>query len=308
MKKLLAVLMIFAVLMTSVCMLQGCGENDDPTEPPSQSESSDETDPTKETYADVDLKELEKDYPKDIKYDTEHEVGYQLDMPQKGDEIAVIHTSMGDITIRLFRENAPKTVENFVELAKKGEYNDVPFHRVINDFMIQTGDTTNGDGTGGATYNGEILPDEFCDKLFNIRGSVSMANSGRDTNSSQFFINQTKPEATSSWDELEDSWEYIYEGICAYFNTDSFISFAAYYGSSCYNPNLVSDEIKELYNKNGGNPHLDGAFNAVDRGHTVFGQVIDGMDVVDSIAAVEVDENSKPKTDITIKSVEITQY
>ncbi len=249
-----------------------------------------------------------EEYPKDIKHDAEHEVGYQLDEPEKGDEIAVIHTTMGDITLRLFRENAPNTVENFVQLAQSGQYDGVPFHRVIDDFMIQTGDITNGDGTGGITYNNEILYDEFCDKLFNIRGAVSMANNGRDTNSSQFFINQTPPEALASWEDLEASWEYMYEGICTYYDTDSFVAFAAYYGSACFNPDFMSDEVKALYEEYGGNPHLDGLFNVFDRGHTVFAQVIEGMDVVDSIAAVETDENDCPVEEITITSIEITTY
>ena len=114
-------------------------------------------------------------------------VGYQLDMPQKGEEIAIMHTSMGDISIRFFPEAAPKAVENFKTHAKDGYYDGLTFHRVINDFMIQGGDP-NGDGTGGDSIWGEPFEDEFSDTLFNIRGSLSMANSGPDTNGSQFFI------------------------------------------------------------------------------------------------------------------------
>ena len=302
MKKIISLLLAGTMLISTMIAMSGCGSEttNEPTDADTETQGT--------TYADVDLDELMENYPKDINYDDEHEVGYQLEKPQDGEQIAILHTSMGDITMRLFPENAPNTVTNFVELAKSGAYDNVPFHRVIDDFMIQTGDITNGDGTGGKTYNGEILYDEFCDKLFNIRGSVAMANSGRDTNGSQFFINQTKPEALSDWSSLKASWEYMYEGICSYYNTDSFIAFVAYYGSNLFNPDLLSDEVKALYEANGGNPHLDGYYNYVDRGHTVFAQVIDGMDIVDAIAGVEVDDSSKPTTEVLIKTVEITTY
>lgn len=119
-------------------------------------------------------------------------VGYQLDMPQKGEEIAIMHTSMGDISIRFFPEAAPKAVENFKTHAKDGYYDGLTFHRVINDFMIQGGDP-NGDGTGGDSIWGEPFEDEFSDTLFNIRGSLSMANSGPDTNGSQFLSIRRRP-------------------------------------------------------------------------------------------------------------------
>ena len=77
----------------------------------------------------------------------------QLDRPQKGETIAVMHTSLGDISIRLFPDKAPKTVENFVTHAKNGYYDGLKFHRVINDFMIQGGDPR-GNGTGGESIWG----------------------------------------------------------------------------------------------------------------------------------------------------------
>ncbi|MBR3972302.1 MAG: peptidylprolyl isomerase [Ruminococcus sp.] len=126
----------------------------------------------------------------EIKKDTENKIGYQLESPKSGDDIAIIHTSKGDITMRFFPENAPKAVENFISLAKEGKYDGTIFHRVINNFMIQTGDYENGNGTGGKSIWGNAFEDEFCDTLYNIRGSVSMANSGINTNGSQFFINQ----------------------------------------------------------------------------------------------------------------------
>ena len=110
-----------------------------------------------------------------VKHDTENKIGYQLEMPKDGEEIAILHTSMGDITWRFFPEHAPKAVENFITLAKEGKFNNIIFHRVINDFMIQGGDYENQNGTGGKSIWGSSFEDEFVDTLYNIRGSVSMA-------------------------------------------------------------------------------------------------------------------------------------
>jgi cyclophilin family peptidyl-prolyl cis-trans isomerase len=102
--------------------------------------------------------------------------------------IANIKTNMGDIEIELFPEEAPKTVENFVELAKKEYYNGVIFHRVIDNFMIQGGDPT-GTGRGGESAWGGKFKDEFSPKLtFDKPGLLAMANAGPGTNGSQFFI------------------------------------------------------------------------------------------------------------------------
>jgi cyclophilin family peptidyl-prolyl cis-trans isomerase len=96
---------------------------------------------------------------------------------------AVMHTNHGDITIELFDEDAPKTVENFKKLAGDNFYNGVIFHRVIKDFMVQGGDPT-GTGRGGPGYTFE---DEFNDNKI-VRGALAMANAGPNTNGSQFFI------------------------------------------------------------------------------------------------------------------------
>ena len=94
-----------------------------------------------------------------------------------------MHTNHGAIELELFPDDAPKTVENFVKLAKDGFYDGVIFHRVIPDFMIQGGDPT-GTGTGGPGYQFE---DEFNDHKV-VRGALAMANAGPNTNGSQFFI------------------------------------------------------------------------------------------------------------------------
>jgi len=107
---------------------------------------------------------------------------------QKGKEIVVIETNMGTIELSLFRAEAPKAVANFEGLAKKGYYNGVTFHRIIDKFMIQGGDPL-GTGSGGESIYGKDFEDEISPKLkFDRAGILAMANRGPNTNGSQFFI------------------------------------------------------------------------------------------------------------------------
>jgi len=114
----------------------------------------------------------------------------------------------------LFPDLAPETVKNFEELANQNKYNEVIFHRVIDDFMIQTGDFENGNGTGGYSYNGPgtKINDEFHDDLKNLRGALSMANSGPNTNGSQFFI--VNKEGGTNWlDGRHSVFGQVYDGM-----------------------------------------------------------------------------------------------
>jgi len=113
----------------------------------------------------------------------------QTALPKVGEEVAVISTDLGDITLKFFPEAAPKAVENFKTHAKAGYYDGVLFHRVIDGFMIQGGDPE-GTGRGGESIWHAAFEDEFSPALHNIPGAVSMANAGPNTNGSQFFINQ----------------------------------------------------------------------------------------------------------------------
>jgi cyclophilin family peptidyl-prolyl cis-trans isomerase len=149
---------------------------------------------------------------------------------------AKMTTSEGPITIELFDADAPKTVANFKELAGKGFYDGLIFHRVIRDFMIQGG-CPQGTGTGGPGYTFE---DEFNQHKV-VRGALAMANAGPNTNGSQFFL-VTTPEA----------------------------------------------------------PWLDGK-------HTVFGQITEGLDVVDKIEAKPTDARDRPTDDVIIETLEITE-
>ncbi len=225
--------------------------------------------------------------------------GSQLEMPEQGEEIAVMHTSMGDVYIRFFPEQAPKAVENFKTLAKSGYYDGLIFHRVINNFMVQGGDPT-GTGTGGESCWGSAFEDEFDASLGNLRGSLAMANSGVNTNGSQFFINQAKPntEAIAAERELYAQYEA----------SMSYNSFEEYYAAKMgLDPTKMTKEVLSVYEQQGGNMHLDGPLRT-EGGHTVFGQVFEGMDVVDAMAGVETDGSDKPLEDITIVSIEFINY
>ena len=181
------------------------------------------------------------------------------------EQVATIKTTMGDLKIKLFPEIAPKAVENFVKLAESGYYNGIIFHRVIPDFMIQGGDPT-GTGMGGESVWGSSFEDEFSDKAFNLKGALSMANAGPHTNGSQFFIVSASQTPANMLGQLEAAGYPV--------------------------------EIVEAYKENGGTPWLD------DR-HTVFGHVIEGMDIVDSIQNVKRGPQDKPVNDIVIESIEL---
>lgn len=216
-------------------------------------------------------KAYEKEIQKALKAD-------KKDFPQLSKDVTkdeakvLIKTSQGNITLKLFPKYAPLAVENFLQHAKDGYYNNLTFHRVINNFMIQSGDP-NGDGTGGESiWNGKDskkdkgngFANEISPYLYNIRGAIAMANAGADTNGSQFFINQNKDDQSKK------------------LSADHF-------------PKPIMDAYKA-----GGNPDLDGSY-------TVFGQVIDGMNVVDSISKVAVDGNDKPTKDVTVISVTVVK-
>ncbi len=203
----------------------------------------------------------------------------QFEEVKTGDKLAKIQTSMGDIMIKLFPEQAPKTVENFVEHAKNGYYDGLIFHRVIKDFMIQGGDPK-GNGTGGESIWGKAFDDEFNDQLYHFSGALSMANSGSNTNGSQFFIVQQKDGSSYQSSYFESLYNQLSK-------------------SKSRNKDFRhADYVKQKYQEVGGTPHLD-------QMHTVFGQVVEGMDVVHKIANTAVGKNDKPLEDVIINKIDI---
>lgn len=196
--------------------------------------------------------------------------GYpQMEQPQDADEIAIMHTSMGDLTLRFFPDIAPKAVENFTTHARDGYYDGVTFHRVIADFMIQGGDPK-GDGTGGESIWGGTFAYEISDQLYHFRGALAMAHSSLpDSNGSQFYIVQGS-EVNSSLASQMQAAKFPQKAI-------------------------------SYYQQVGGAPHLDG-------GYTVFGQLIDGFDTLESISTVPTNSSDMPLETITIDSFEFTTY
>ena len=193
----------------------------------------------------------------------------QTALPVAGDTVATIHTTKGTIKVKLFPEDTPKTFENFTTHAKNGYYDGIIFHRVIKDFMIQGG-APQGTGRGGESIWGHSFEDEFHPDLHNIRGALCMANAGPNTNGSQFFIVQC--------------------GTCDPRFLSQMEQMGVEYG--------FGPEVVENYKNLGGTPWLD--FK-----HSVFGQVFEGMDVVDDIATSPTGPQDKPVDAIKILSIDI---
>ncbi|WLR55774.1 peptidylprolyl isomerase [Mesobacillus subterraneus] len=236
---------IFAILFAMMVVLAGCGTADEKQEADEQKEET--TNAGQPGQAEEDL-----DYPQ-----ATAEV-------QDNERLVEMVTSMGTVKIKLFPEQAPKAVENFIKHSEDGYYEGIIFHRVIDGFMIQGGDP-NGTGMGGESIYDGPFEDEFSKELFNIRGALSMANSGPNTNGSQFFIVQNKELDASLPEKMKQ---------------------AGY-----------PEEVLKMY-ENGGTPHLDGR-------HTVFGQVVEGMDVVDKIAATPTAAGDKPEKDVVIEKINV---
>lgn len=199
----------------------------------------------------------------------------QLSEPKSGDTVAeIVVEGHGSIFVKFFEDEAPKAVENFVTHAENGYYDGLTFHRIIDNFMIQGGDPT-GTGMGGESIWEEPFEDEFNENLQPYRGSLCMANSGPDSNGSQFFIVQN----TDSYDEkFLDQTGFVYD-----------IEF--------------DDNAKKNYGEIGGTPWLYGM-------HTVFGQAYDGLDVLDQLASVEkIDPDTGiPAEEVVIETVRIFEY
>ncbi|WP_416183615.1 peptidylprolyl isomerase [Lactococcus raffinolactis] len=189
----------------------------------------------------------------------------QTDLENYTGTVATIHTNLGDLTVKLFDDVAPKTVKNFVELAEKGYYNGVIFHRIIRDFMIQGGDPT-GTGMGGESIYGEKFEDEFSENVFNIRGALSMANAGPNTNGSQFFIVQNENLPYDKSALVKGGWP---------------------------------EEIAEIYTA-GGTPHLDGRHTVFGQLANA-----ESFETLDRIAKEPTGSQDKPENDVEIISIDL---
>ncbi len=282
-----------AVVLSVVCAasLWGCQAKQEATTPsPSPTASPTETEEAPEGA------EAEKELPLTAPLAYGEIDLPQLTEPVAGETIAKLHTNFGVITLRFFPEDAPKAVENFLTHAKDGYYDGVLFHRVAKDFVIQGGDP-NGDGTGGESIFGAVFENETTPKLHHLRGALAMANSGPNTNGSQFYIVQNNDVGETMRIDLEEMQKTI-DQVIAEDEEGKFVTVGDVY----------PEKIIKSFLDNGGTPALDYRY-------TVFGQVIDGMDVVDAIAAVEITPSNpdapndgKPVQDVVIEKVEVTTF
>ncbi|QKS71320.1 peptidylprolyl isomerase [Paenalkalicoccus suaedae] len=263
-----------AIALSTLFVLAACG-NDAANEGTIEMDNTNNTNATEETNeatnSSNNASEEGNNEPTDDAMEEEIDLE-NLTYPQledtvaENEEEAIITTNYGEIRIKLFPDVAPLAVENFLTHAEEGYYDGLIFHRVIENFMIQGGDPT-GSGMGGESVFGESFEDEFDPSLAHFKGALSMANSGPNTNGSQFFIVQAGPDAVSA---------EMFEG-------------------SGFPQSTV-----DIYLEQGGTPHLD-------FGHTVFGHVIEGMDVVDDIAAVETGAADLPEEEVIIETIEVVE-
>ena len=187
----------------------------------------------------------------------------------------LIETSLGSMTLILYNET-PMHSENFIDLVKKGQYEDILFHRVINNFMIQSGDPgTRNSVKGQRVGSGDVaytIPAEFHPDLYHQKGALAAARQGdavnpaRASSGSQFYIVQGTVFTNDQLNQMEERHSHI----------------------------RFTDEQRKIYTTVGGTPHLDYSY-------TVFGRVIDGMETIDKIAAVATDQYDRPVEDIMVK-------
>lgn len=189
---------------------------------------------------------------------------------EKPETFIIIHTTMGDITAKLYNDT-PKHRDNFIKLVNEGWYEGSPFHRVINDFMIQGGGNADGRQDPGYTVEAEILPNHYHKK-----GALAAARMPDNVN----------PEKKSSGCQF-----YIVEGQVT---DEQYLN-----AISSKSGHKFTEEEKNAYKTIGGTPHLDG-------GYTVFGEVISGFDVIDKIAAVPTGRGDMPITPVTM-TIEILE-
>jgi len=235
------------------------------------------------------------------------------------DRIVLIETRLGNIKIRLYNDT-PRHRDNFLKLIKSGFYDSLLFHRVIKDFMIQGGDPTSrnakpgvvlGEGDAGYTLPSEILPNHF-----HVRGALAAAREGDETNptrrssGAQFYIVQgkkfTEEELTALETKITDfNFQQTAMRIAGRINdslkktdhtlpVDSLRKVVLAEAQKSYKQFHFSAEQKAVYEKTGGSPHLDGSY-------TIFGEVIEGLDVIEKISLLPSDRNNRPLQDLKMK-------
>ncbi len=251
----------------------------------------------------------------------------ELTVEDPKDAIVELTTSMGDVVLELFNDT-PQHRDNFLKLVKEGFYDGVLFHRVINEFMVQTGDPNSKNAPAGTQLGsgdpGYTIPAEIVyPKHYHKYGAVAAARTGDATNpekrssGSQFYIVTGKTRSERQLENMDA--KRINSEMQSYFQNlamqyrDSIQSLQKAgdqegleslrqelikQTEAAVNPQEMSAEMKAEYSTKGGTPHLDG-------GYTVFGQVLKGMDVVDKIQKVETDSSDRPLEDVKVISAKV---
>ncbi|MEM7548999.1 MAG: peptidylprolyl isomerase [Bacteroidota bacterium] len=246
------------------------------------------------------------------------------------DELVTIHTEYGDIKAILYDET-PLHKKNFLELAEKGAYDSSIFHRVIQNFMVQGGDISSKEGYETYDEGTGKIPAEINPDFFHHKGALAAARQGdninpeRKSSASQFYIVQgttyTKEQLTTNEEKINQSLGKLFESgkydslkteLIALYQSQNF---EAYREKVLGLKPILEKELGENYDKEispekleaystvGGSPHLDG-------GYTVFGRVLEGLEVVDKIAAVQTGQASKPMKDIfmTVEVEKVSKF
>ena len=301
---------IIAAALCASMMLAGCSNNNiEQTTTASQTAAVQNTD--------------HPEAPTSFKLTESTDAGNSGDVKlEKGDTYAVISIrDFGDIKIKLYPDLVPYGVYNFIELAKNGTYNGRNIHRIEEDFMLQGG-SASGDGSGGSSFEGGEFKNEVNTSLRHYYGALCYAsNSLGDLSDGFYIVNSKKPKTNlentysllaqnfmnqaqqygsiaQSITEDVDNYEYmryLYGSLFEY-SRDAYYSIVGMYNS-------ITDAVKKTYEEKGGKPELDGCY-------TVFGQTVEGFEVIDKITAVEKEANaqgvvSKPVKDIIIDKIEI---
>ena len=245
----------------------------------------------------------------------------------------IMHTSLGDVTLKLYNET-PLHRDNFIKLVKKGTYNGLLFHRVIKDFMVQGGDVTSKDApmnkSLGAGDLGYTVPAEFVyPKYFHKKGALCAARTGDEVNperassASQFYIVTGKKYTEGELKQMEKQLENrLKQSIFARLQTENKAKIMQLYRNgekeelAILRDTLVGKteleaekrkeeaclpaELREAYRSVGGVPFLDNQY-------TVYGEVVDGIEVVDAIQKVKTNKQDRPLENIVIKSMELLE-
>lgn len=242
-----------------------------------------------------------------------------------------ITTTMGDVTVLLY-DDTPKHRDNFVKLVNEGFYDGTLFHRVINEFMVQAGDPDSKGAPKGKALGmgdpGYTIEAEFVyPKHFHKRGALAAARQGdaanpeRRSSGSQFYIVTGKAYNAGQLQQMEQQLDMarrqeIFNRLATE-RRDTIMSLrrnrdqaglqslqeeliALTEAEADSNPARLTDEQRSAYGTVGGTPHLDGQY-------TVFGEVVDGMDVIDAIQKVATDRNDRPEDDVKILKMEIVK-